>query len=533
MNLKYWVCIVFVGAQTCGNQACTASKDETIAIIDDLVEQHSILQHPFLKHFQSVKYADMNSATQDFATEHYVYSRNFQVYLKNVLRKIDDEESIKLIGANIKEESGHYDEDDLEFMEKHDIGRESYNGIAHPKLMKRFVKAAKANENFEGGAAGKFTDLMIDTTANSDVCVGLAILAFAIESTVSRLYSFIWDGLKMSKVLKKSDYVFFPLHILIDDGHADALKTAWWRYYQKSPNTCLESSYKATKMILDARVQWYDTLHARYSSKQTTKESEIAEAKRRTMELSDPGYNLQQKLALTARILAWQGQGNTLSGQITCRDHLPDGRLALWVQKYGLGVEELTPSDFIHVDEDLKPIDPNETAFPNYATRFHVHVYRKRPDIQCMVHSHPIHVSALAMTGQKLQPEHMDFMAFYEEVQHLEEWPGVPFGDLEGEIISSLLGEEHWSGLLANHGLIVAGKNIEEATYRAYFFERAAKAQLLAMAASPSLRPVKKELGNQARDWRMAKGPVLAHYRYWSRMVLRNAQTEKELFPNN
>jgi len=264
--------------------------------------------------------------------------------------------------------------------------------------------------------------------------------------------------------------------------------------------------------------------------KGATKESEIFEAKKKTMQMLDPGYSLDVKMALTARILANQGQGRTLSGQITCRDVLPNGNLGIWVPKYGLGVEELIPADFILVDEDLKPVDPNEKGFPNFATRFHVHVYRKRPDIKCIVHSHPMHVSALAMTGRNLEPEHMDFMAFYEEVQYLEEWPGVPFGDLEGELISGLLGENHWSGLLANHGLIVAGKNIEEACYRAYFFERAAETQLMAMAATGGkLKHVKKHLGDQARDWRMSEGPVQAHFRFWSRMVLRDPQTKLDL----
>merc|ERR1719499_3011508 len=99
-------------------------------------------------------------------------------------------------------------------------------------------------------------------------------------------------------------------------------------------------------------------------------------------------------------------------------------------------------------------------------------------------------------------------MALYEEVQYLDEWPGVPFGDSEGDLISGLLGEKHWSGLLANHGLIVGGKTIEEACYRAYFFERTAQAQLLAMSANNGkLQPVKAELGEQARDWRMSEGP--------------------------
>ena len=141
-------------------------------------------------------------------------------------------------------------------MEKHDVPRSWYQGVAHPDLMKRFVKAANGNKNFKGGAAGEFTQLMIDTTAESDVCVGLAILAFAIESSVSRLYQFIWDGLKKSGVIAADQFVFFPLHILIDDGHADALKDAWFTAYKRDPATCFQKSYDVTKKILDARVKW-------------------------------------------------------------------------------------------------------------------------------------------------------------------------------------------------------------------------------------------------------------------------------------
>ena len=62
------------------------------------------------------------------------------------------------------------------------------------------------------------------------------------------------------------------------------------------------------------------------------------------------------------------------------------------------------------------------------------------------------------------------------------EWPGVPVADDEGRIISGALGKEK-TILLANHGLLAAGASVEEATYLAVFFERAARMQLRAMAA--------------------------------------------------
>jgi len=259
--------------------------------------------------------------------------------------------------------------------------------------------------------------------------------------------------------------------------------------------------------------------------------SKIAEAKKKTLQLLNPHYSQNQTLALAARILADNGHGGTLSGQISCRDVLPNGNLGIWVQKYGLGIEELVPKDFILVDDELTPADPEEEGFPNFATRFHAKVYQNRPDIQSIVHSHPRFTTALSMTGQKLMPQHMDFMCFYDEVQFLEEWPGVPFGDEEGDIISGVLGESHWSALLANHGLITTGRTIEEATFRAFFFERAAEAQLLAMAASKDgkLKEVKRELGIQARDWRISEGPVMAHFRYWSRLVLQESAARRAI----
>ena len=127
----------------------------------------------------------------------------------------------------------------------------------------------------------------------------------------------------------------------------------------------------------------------------------------------------------------------------------------------------------------------------------------------------------------------MDVMAFYEDVQFLPSWPGIPFGDEEGEIIAELLGDNYYSALLANHGLIVGGKTIEEATYRAYFFEMAAEIQLDAMAAVggdiSKLSLVDRDLGIKARDWRISEGPVNAHFNAWAQIAIHKGDGESAL----
>jgi L-fuculose-phosphate aldolase len=80
---------------------------------------------------------------------------------------------------------------------------------------------------------------------------------------------------------------------------------------------------------------------------------------------------------------------------------------------------------------------------------------------------------------------------------HLPEWPGVPVADDEGRIISGALGSAK-TILLSNHGSAAAGASIEEATYLAVFFERAARMQIRAMAAG-GFKEVKPDLAEEAR----------------------------------
>src|SRR3954469_8903345 len=129
------------------------------------------------------------------------------------------------------------------------------------------------------------------------------------------------------------------------------------------------------------------------------------------------------------------------------------------------------------VDEDLKPLRGGR---PNPGVRFHVWIYRNRPDVQAIIHTHAPYASALSCVSS-LKTIHMD-SAMLHGTAHLPEWPGVPVADDEGRIISAALGNAK-SILLANHGLLTAGISIEETAYLAVFFERAARMQLRAMAA--------------------------------------------------
>ena len=218
--------------------------------------------------------------------------------------------------------------------------------------------------------------------------------------------------------------------------------------------------------------------------------------------------SVPELLASCCRILAREGHESGLAGQITARSDKPG---QWWTLQFGYGFEEASAERMVLVDEDLRPLSGGRA---NPGVRFHIWIYNKRPDVQAIVHTHAPYASALAATGKPLRTIHMD-SAMLHGTAHLPDWPGVPVADDEGRIISGALGDEK-TILLANHGLLAAGASVEEATYLAVFFERAARMQLRAMAAG-GFKEVKRELAEEARDFLLQPSIVRGTFAYWAR----------------
>jgi len=101
----------------------------------------------------------------------------------------------------------------------------------------------------------------------------------------------------------------------------------------------------------------------------------------------------------------------------------------------------------------------------------------------------------------------------------LKDWPGVPVGNEEGEIISAALGSKR-AILLSHHGMLIAAGSVEEACVLALQFERAARMQLLAMSAG-KIQPIPPALGREAHDWILTPKRSQVGFSYYARRALR------------
>jgi L-fuculose-phosphate aldolase len=225
-------------------------------------------------------------------------------------------------------------------------------------------------------------------------------------------------------------------------------------------------------------------------------------------------WSAPQKLALACRILAAEDHGSALAGQLTTRGDDPG---AYWTMRFGLGLDEISADNLLLVDDDLRVLEGD--GMPNPSNRFHLWIYRQKPAVNSIIHTHPPHTSALSMIGEPLAVAHMDTAVFWDDCAYLPEWPGVPIGDEEGRIISGVLGDKR-AALLAHHGLVTACGTIEEAAMLALFLERAAKLQLLARAAG-EIKPIGRAEAQEAHDYRLRASIIGATFCYFARKALK------------
>jgi L-fuculose-phosphate aldolase len=229
--------------------------------------------------------------------------------------------------------------------------------------------------------------------------------------------------------------------------------------------------------------------------------------------LGPAAWPMPLKMALACRKLASECHAETLAGQVTAR--AAEG--GFWTNPIVGGFANIRQGTVLRVDEVCEVVAGQ--GIPNPGVRFHLWVYRARPDVQAIVHTHPPHAAALSMTGRELAVAHMDVAMFHDDCAYLPVWPGVPVANEEGRIISEALGNRR-AILLANHGLLTVGKSLEEAAYLALQFERAARLQILAESIG-EIQPIDPAHARDAHDFLLQDSVVYGTFNAWAEELLR------------
>jgi HCOMODA/2-hydroxy-3-carboxy-muconic semialdehyde decarboxylase len=147
----------------------------------------------------------------------------------------------------------------------------------------------------------------------------------------------------------------------------------------------------------------------------------------------------------------------------------------------------VTAADILEYNvADGQPIDPQGRK--SYLERFiHSEIYRTRPDVMSVVHSHSVAVIPFGITKAKLMPVcHMSgFLGFSTPVYEIRDESGPDTNMLvqnnkQGAALAKVLDKSNFA-LMRGHGSVAVGGSIKQAVYRAIYAEVNARIQSEAM----------------------------------------------------
>jgi L-ribulose-5-phosphate 4-epimerase len=192
---------------------------------------------------------------------------------------------------------------------------------------------------------------------------------------------------------------------------------------------------------------------------------------------SDVVARLRQEVCDLHALLPANGLVAWTSGNVSAR--VPGADLMV-IKPSGLDYDALTPDSMVVCDLDGNVVE-GEYA-PSSDTGSHAYVYRHRPDVGGVVHTHSTYATAWSARGEAI-PCVITAMAdeFGGEI------PVGPFALIGDEtigkgIVETLAGHRSRAVLMRNHGVFTIGKNARAAVKAAVMTEDVARTVHLAHA---------------------------------------------------
>lgn len=225
--------------------------------------------------------------------------------------------------------------------------------------------------------------------------------------------------------------------------------------------------------------------------------------------------DLKEKVALSCRVLYHLGLADYM-GHPSAR--IPDSNLAVIKPRFSLdirGMSEMTAEHMIIVDLDGNLVEGDFA--PPGETSIHTEIYRARSDVQSVVHTHQTMSTAFGMVDRPLLP-----LIHVESELVAREIPVYPHGWLitsraRGEAMVQALGD-HRILHLQNHGVVITGPTVENATVDTISLERLANMNYITAALGKARPMTPEDMDQVMRE----KQPVASRWAYYTSLVDQN-----------
>lgn len=179
--------------------------------------------------------------------------------------------------------------------------------------------------------------------------------------------------------------------------------------------------------------------------------------------------DLREEIAGVARQLISSGLVTGTSGNVSART--PEGDVL--VTPSGLDYNSMQPEDIVLVSVRGDILEGS--LQPSTETPMHTGIYRARPHVGAVVHTHSRYATTLACLGLEIPPVHY-MLTTLSPGGRIPLAPYATYGTEElASYAAGALGESHNACLLQNHGTITVGESAGQASAHAVTLEEMAE----------------------------------------------------------
>lgn len=175
----------------------------------------------------------------------------------------------------------------------------------------------------------------------------------------------------------------------------------------------------------------------------------------------NPGHDddlpLRETAVATLRRLDALGMNRGSTGNLSLRQR-HEGRPGMLITPTGMGAAELRPQDLVWLAEDGTQVGAWQ---PSSEWHFHQAIYRQRPELNAVLHTHSVNATALACLDRPLPAFH-----YMVAVAGGDSVPLVPYATFGTEALSQGVAAamtDRNACLMAHHGLVAAGATLAQA----------------------------------------------------------------------
>lgn len=189
------------------------------------------------------------------------------------------------------------------------------------------------------------------------------------------------------------------------------------------------------------------------------------------------------------------------SGNVSRRIAAKDGELYA-VTASSVPYTRFTVDDVLVVDGEIEPVVGD--GVPSSESLTHMAIYRARPDVNAVIHTHSLHASAFAVSGRALPCIVDEQAVFLGGAIEVAEY-GASASDELARNAADALGDRA-AVLLRNHGVVGVGASLEQAVAAVTLVERVAQVYLLSLPLGGPRELPPNVVERERKVYRMLKG---------------------------